>query len=81
MKKENSNYCHALQPLLSLVLHKLGHFAQVNYKSVRLVYIIIFCLKFSYACCTILDPLKHKLFNLVIQPNDYLGKLFKSRLT
>ena len=28
-----------------------------------------------------LDPLKHKLFNLVIQPSDYLDKLFRSRLT
>ena len=32
-------------------------------------------------CYTFLDPLKHKLFNLVIQLSDYLDKLFKSRLT
>ena len=30
--------------------------------------------------CTFLDPLKHKLFNLVIYPSDYLDKLFRSRL-
>ena len=28
-----------------------------------------------------LDPLKYKQFNLVIQPSNYLDKLFKSRLT
>ena len=28
-----------------------------------------------------LDPLKHKLINVVIYPSDYLGKLFKFRLT
>ena len=31
--------------------------------------------------CTFLDPLKYKLFNLVIQPSDYLDKLFRSKLT
>ena len=29
---------------------------------------------------TFLDPLKHKLFNLVIWPSDYLDKLFRFRL-
>ena len=31
--------------------------------------------------CMFLDPLKHKLFNLVIQLSDYLDKLFKSKLS
>ena len=35
----------------------------------------------SNTTSTFLDPLKHKLFNLVIYPSDYLDKLFKSRLT
>ena len=30
--------------------------------------------------CTFLDLLKYKLINLVIQPSDYLDKLFRSRL-
>ena len=36
---------------------------------------------FWHHICTFLDPLKHKLINLVIYPSDFLGKLFKSRLT
>ena len=35
----------------------------------------------TISTCTFLDSLKYKLFNLVIQPSDYLDKLFRSRLT
>ena len=38
-------------------------------------------LKIENYMCTFLDPLKHKLINLDIQPSDYSDKLFKSRLT
>ena len=53
-----------------------------NWTEVGVYYLYLLKLmKMTYGSCPFLDPLKHKLFNLVIQLSDYLDKLFKSRLT
>ena len=56
-----------------------GHHLLITRRASILILILIIII--TSTIYTFLDPLKHKLFNLVIQPSDYLDKLFRSRLT